>query len=134
MPCFVIVSSTQRGKAVNAILCDAGPSGYPDRKTDTPVTATVAAEDSLTIDNETQPRSIISCTGVNGVVTYLINGSTSSLRNRERRAKLAKALAMLNQIRDVLMPLVTTSEEESDGLVAEGLGQIYNWMAEERND
>jgi hypothetical protein len=34
-------------------------------------------------------------------------------------------------IRDVLVPLITASDEH-DGLAAEGLGLIYNWIAEER--
>jgi hypothetical protein len=110
-------------------MCDPGASGYPDRKTDTPITVTIA-EDSLTIDDETQSRSIISCTGVNGTTTYLINGATSNLRNSERRAALAKAAVLLDQLRDYMHPLITQSEHST--LAAEGLGYLYNWFHDER--
>jgi hypothetical protein len=112
-------------------MCDPGASGYADRKTDTPITVTIS-ENSLSIDDEPRPREIISASGLNGVVTYLINGSTSSFRNRERRLELAKALSLLNQLRDVLVPLIESSEGEHDGLAGEGMGQIYGWIAEEK--
>jgi hypothetical protein len=37
----------------------------------------------LCVDGEN--RAIISCVGENGVTTFLINGGTARLRNRERR-------------------------------------------------
>jgi hypothetical protein len=131
MPCFVIVSSAQRDKPIDAVMCDSTITGYPDRKSDVPIKIT-AIEDSLTIEGELRPRSIISCTGMNGTITYLVDGSTAALRNRERRVALAKALSMLNQLRDVLVPLIESSEGEHDGLAGEGMGQIYGWIAEER--
>jgi hypothetical protein len=62
----------------------------------------------------------------------MVDGSTSSLRNRERRLEMAKANALLNQLRDVLVPLIESSEGEHDGLAGEGMAQIYGWISEER--
>jgi hypothetical protein len=129
MPCFVIVSSAQRDKTVEAIMCDPGALGYPDRKSDVPVRVTVS-EKTLLIDNEPRPRSIISSVGENGTMTLMVDGSTQQLRNRERRVALAKTSALLDQLRDHLLALREECEDFS--LVAEGLGQIYNWIAEER--
>jgi hypothetical protein len=119
MQAFIITSSAQRDKAIDAIMCDSSVTGYPDRRSDVPVKVTVA-ENSLVIHGELRPRSIISCVGQNGVVTYLIDGSTSGLRNRERRVALAKTSALLDQLRDHLLALKDEGEDFS--LVAEGLG------------
>jgi hypothetical protein len=67
---------------------------------------------------------------MNGTTTYLVDGSTSALRNRERRVALAKASTLLDQLRDHFLTL----REESEGfsLAAEGLGELYNWLHDER--
>lgn len=51
MPCFVITSPAHRG--AQAILCDPGPLGHPDRRTDVPIKVAVT-EKSVTIDDEPQ--------------------------------------------------------------------------------
>jgi hypothetical protein len=130
MPSFLIVSSQQRkaGQSIDAILCGPGITGSPDRKSGTPVKATIA-ERTITIDNEPRPRSIISTVGQNGVITYLIDGSTKQLRNRERRTALGNALSQLNQLTKTLRPLIATSD---DKLASEGLGLLFNWIHDER--
>jgi hypothetical protein len=76
------------------------------------------------------PRGIISTTGLNGTVTYLVDGSTSSLRNRERRIALAKASALVDQLRDHFLTLRDESEDFS--VAAEGLGELYNFLHDEK--
>jgi len=130
MPSFVITSSAHTvGKTINARLCPPGPSGYADERSAVPVKATIS-ERTLRIDDEPRPRSIISCRGENGVTTYLVGGSTQAVRNAERRAALAKALAQLKQLAASLRPLTATSEEGE--LAVEGLGLLFNWLADER--
>jgi hypothetical protein len=106
---------------IDAILRDPGVTGSPDKSSGTPVKATIS-ERSITIDSEPRPRSIISTVGVNGKTTYLLDGSTRQLRNRERRAALVRASALLNQLRDALRPLTAASEEPE--LASEGLGLL----------
>src|SRR5215813_7131112 len=125
MPSFVITSSVHTvGKTIDAILCGPDATGHPDRRSDVPVKAMIS-ERSLRIDDEPRPRSIISCRGENGVTTYLVGGSTQAVRNAERRAALAKALAQLKQLAASLRPLTATSEEGE--LAVEGLGLLFNW-------
>jgi hypothetical protein len=126
MPCFVIATEhCQIGKTIDAVLCDIGPAGYPNRSTDVPIKTTIG-EDTLLIDGES--RDIISRVGENGVTTYLI--SSIALHNRERRIALAKASVLLDQLRNHLLAL--KDEGEDFTLVAEGLGQIYNFLHDER--
>jgi len=47
----------------------------------------------------------------NGVTTFLVDGSTRGLRNRERRAALARGSELLRQLTSTLMPLAAESEE-----------------------
>jgi len=111
MPAFVIVQQLwKRGAAADAVLCAPGALGFPDRKTSVPVKATIA-EKTITIDNEPRARAIISSTGINGVTTFLVDGSTKGLRNRERRAALVRAAELLRQLTSTLMPLAAESEE-----------------------
>jgi hypothetical protein len=119
MPSYVIVQSGfDRIGETKATLCDPGVLGFPDRRTDVPVKATIT-EKSITIDDEPRARAIISSMGENGVTTFLVDGSTRGLRNRERRAALARALWLLQQLTSTLMPF--TAESEEPGLVAETL-------------
>src|SRR5262249_31983035 len=74
-----------------------------DRRTDVPVRAQRLSEQLLSVDGE--PRGIIWSIGENGVTTFLVNGSTRGVRNRERRVALAKATGLLEQLTSSLMPL-----------------------------
>jgi hypothetical protein len=130
MPSFIIIEKAHSpGKPMDAIMCDPTAVGYPDKKSGVPVKATIS-DNAIQIDDEPRPRSIISILGANGVTTFTVDGSTKALRNRTRRAALAKALSELNQLTTTLRPLVDASAEPE--LAAEGLGLIYNWIADER--
>ena len=59
----------------------------------------------------------------------MVAGSTAAVRNAERRAALAKALAQLQQLATSLRPLTATSEEGE--LAIEGLGLLFNWFVGE---
>jgi tetratricopeptide (TPR) repeat protein len=60
---------------------------------------------------------------MNGTTTYLVDGSTARLRNRERRRELARASSLLDQLRDHLMRF--KEEGEPPEFIAEGLGLLY---------
>src|SRR5215831_14139471 len=109
MPAFVIVESKRIGETIEATLCDPGVLGFPDRRTGVPVRVRLVSEQTLSVDGD--PRGIISCVGENGTTTFLVNGSTRSLRNRERRAALARASGLLQQLTTSLMALQAESEE-----------------------
>jgi hypothetical protein len=129
MPAYVIVQRLgKRGDAVDAVLCAPGVLGFPDRKTAVSVRIRRVSEQVLAVDGE--PRGIISSMGENGVTTFLVDGSTRGLRNRERRAALARASELLRQLRSTLMPL--TAESEEPGFVAENLQLLFDWITEER--
>jgi hypothetical protein len=90
MPSYVIMQSAGRiGETVQATLCNPSVTGFPDRRSDVPVQARLVSEQMLCVDDE--PRRIIWSTGENGVTTFLVDGSTRGVRNRERRAALARA-------------------------------------------
>ena len=130
MPSFIITSSSHIvGRPIDALLCGPGATGYPDPRDAVPVRAMIS-ERSIRIDDEPRQRAIISCTRMNGTTTYLVDGSTAAVRNRERRAALSKALAQLQQLAASLRPL--QAESEDPALVTEGLGLLYNWVGDER--
>jgi hypothetical protein len=60
----------------------------------------------------------------------LINGSASSIRNRERRVALARASGLLQQLRSSLMPLLAESADPEP--VAENLQRLFDWITRER--
>src|SRR5262249_17807655 len=128
MPSFVITSSAHTvGKTINARLCPPGPSGYADERSAVPVKATIS-ERTLRIDDEPRPRSIISCTGVNG-----IHISSTAARNRSPMPRAALRWlrpAQLQQLTRTLRPLQAQSEQPE--LAFEGLGLLFNWFADER--
>jgi hypothetical protein len=129
MPSYVIVQSSKRiGETTEAILCDPGVLGFPDRRTDVPVQARLVSERMLSIDGESRP--IIWSMGRNGTTTYLLEGSSKAVRNRERRVALAHASELLRQLTSTLMPLATESEEPE--AVAENLQLLFDWIASER--
>src|SRR5215831_14734448 len=129
MPAFVIVQRLGKlGDAVDAVLCAPGALGFPDRKTSVPVRVRLASEQVLCVDDE--PRRIVSSVGQNGTTTYLVEGSSKAVRNRERRAALARASELLKQLTSSLMPLAAESEERE--LVAETLQLLFDWIARER--
>jgi hypothetical protein len=128
MPSYVIVQSAGRiGETVEAILCDLGVGGSPDRGTDVPVRVRRTSEKTLCVDDEA--RRIIWSVGENGVVTFLVDGG-KAVRNRERRAALARGSELLRQLTSTLMPLAGESAEPE--LVAETLQQLFDWIAGER--
>jgi hypothetical protein len=73
---------------------------------------------------EPRPRAIVSSTGINGTTTYLVGGSTSRLRNADRRRALARARAQLQQFATTIRPL--TGAE-----TAESLQLLFDWLNEE---
>src|SRR5215472_6861577 len=102
MPSYVITQSSGRiGETIEATLCDPGVTGFPDRRTDVPVRVRRTSEQTLCVDGE--PRRIIWGEGGNGTATFLVNGSTRGLRNRERRVALARASELLKQLTSSLM-------------------------------
>jgi hypothetical protein len=126
MPAFVIMESAGRiGETVDATMFAPNVAGFPDRRTGVPVKATIS-EKALTIDDEPCPRSIISCAGKNGTTTYLVDGSSQAVRNRERRATLAKASTLLQQLTYCLEPLAAESDDPA--LAMEGLGMLFDWL------
>ena len=99
MPAYVITPSLGRiGETIDATLCDPSVSGYPDRRTDVPVRVRRVSEQTLLVDGA--PRRIIWSMGGDGVTTCLIDGSTKALRNRERRAALARASGLGDGVHD----------------------------------
>jgi hypothetical protein len=129
MPSYVIVHSSRRiGEPFEATLCQPGPLGFPDRKTAVPVQVRLVSEQVLAIDGEN--RWIISCVGESGVTTFLVNGTGRAVRNRERRAALARASELLKQLTSSLMPLAPESAEPE--LVAENLQILSDWLTTER--
>jgi hypothetical protein len=132
MPAFIIVQQSGRtGEAVDAVLCDpSAATGYPDRRSDVPIKATMISDKAIRIDDEPHPRAIISAVGENGTATILVGGSTRGLRNRERRVALAKVSGLLQQLAAELKPLA--AESEGRGLVTEALGLLWNWLSDER--
>ena len=128
MPAYVITPSLGRiGEAIDATLCDPGVLGFPDRRTDVPVQVRRTSERMLSIDGE--PRRIISSEGRNGTTTFLVDGG-KSIRNRVRRAALARASELLRQLTSSLMPL--TAESAEPELVAESVQLLFDWIATER--
>jgi hypothetical protein len=129
MPAFVIVQRLGKlGDAVDAVLCAPGALGFPDRKTSVPVRVQRLSEQLLSIDGEN--RRIISCVGQNGTTTYLVEGSSKAVRNRERRVGLARASELLKQLTSTLMPL--TAESADPERVAENLQRLFDWITRER--
>jgi hypothetical protein len=124
MPAFVIVHGFERIGQTDAIICDPSPVGVPDRKTATPVRVRLLDERTLSVDGEI--CGIISNVGENGVSTILVNSSTRSMRDRERRAALAKASTLLQQLTSCLEPLATVSDDPA--LAMEALGMLFDWL------
>jgi hypothetical protein len=129
MPSYVIVQSSKRiGETTEAILCDPGVLGFPDRRTDVPVRIRRVSEQVLSVDGKN--RGIISCVGGSGTTTFLVDGSSNAVRNRERRVALARASGLLQQLTSSLMPLAGGSAEPE--VVAENLQILFDWIARER--
>src|SRR5262245_35007922 len=129
MPSFVIVSAGRIGEVIDAVICDPHiATGVPDRTSDTPVRIKIVSEKTLIVDGA--PHQIISTVGINGRTTFLINGSSKGLRNRERRIGLAKASSLLQQLAASLKPIQAESGEP--GLATEGLALLFGWIAAER--
>ena len=127
MPSYVIMQSAARiGDTVEAILCDLGVAGSPDRGTDVPVRVRRISEKTLCVDDE--PRRIIWGVGENGAITFLVDGG-KGVRNRERRVALARASELLKQLTSSLMALRTESAEPE--VVAETLQLLFDWMQRE---
>jgi len=127
MPSYVIVRSARIGETVAATLCDLTVAGSPDRGTDVPVRVRRISEKTLCVDDE--PRRIIWGVAENGALTFLVDGG-KAVRNRERRAALARALGYLQQLTSTLMPLAAESAEPES--VAETLQLLFDWIARER--
>ena len=110
MPSYLIVQSGfDRIGETEATLCDPGVLGFPDCKTAVPVQARLVSERMLSIDGE--PRRVVWSMEENGITTFLVDGSTKGLRNRERCAALARASGLLQQLTTSLMALAVESAE-----------------------
>jgi hypothetical protein len=130
MPSFLIMTPGRTGEATDAVLCDPNTvTVYPDRASAVPVKATIS-EKAIRIDDEPRPRAIISAVGKNGISTILISGTTGALQNRERRAALARASSLLQQLASCVTPLKSDSDEP--GLLVEALGLLFDWIRDER--
>src|SRR5262249_554539 len=129
MPSYVFVQSGSNriGETIEAMLCDPGVAGFPDRRTDVPVRVRLVSEQVLAVDDEL--RRVIWREGRNGAITFLVDGG-KGVRNRERRVVLARASGLLQQLTSSLMPLAAESEEPE--VVAETLQQLFDWIARER--
>jgi hypothetical protein len=131
MPAFVIFPAGRPYRPgeeiISATLSDPGPSGYPDSRSAVSVKVKLINERTLSVDGVN--RAIISCEILNGVTRYLVDGSTQALRNCERRVALARALAHLRQLGDIIMPLKPESERPE--LITESLGMLFDWFAVE---
>jgi hypothetical protein len=94
MPSFVIAHGPGRtGQTFDAVICDpSAATGHPDRRSAVPVKIRLVNDRTFAVDGEN--REIISTTGMNGTTTYLVDGSTARLRNRERRRELARASSL----------------------------------------
>jgi hypothetical protein len=97
----------QAGQITDAIMCGPNATGFPDRQSDVPVKPLIS-DNTIKIDDEPRSRRIVFSTGQNGKTTFLVDGSASSIHNRE---------------------LITTSEEPE--LASEGLGLLFNWFHDE---
>jgi hypothetical protein len=130
MPSFIVVKSAiSASEATDAIMCEPNAvTGVPDRRTDVPVQVSLVNEHTLSVDGVN--HRIASSVGANGTTTYLVNGSSKSLRNRERRVALATATDLLRQLTAVLRPLATASAEPET--VTENLQMLFDWVREER--
>jgi hypothetical protein len=127
---YVIVKSSRRiGESIEAMLCELGPLGYPDRKTNVPVQVRRLSEQVLCVDGEN--HRIISCVGENGVTTYLVDGTRKAVLDRERRVALAKAAELLKQLSSILLPLMGEGAERR--VVAESLQLLSNLIAAARD-
>jgi hypothetical protein len=73
-------------------------------------------------------RAIISTVGQDGVTTYLVDGCSKRLVNRERRIALNNAFAQLRQLTAILRLPIAASD---DKLASEGLGLLFNWLRDE---
>lgn len=127
MPSFIVVSTPCRvGQMVPASHCDLNAAGGPDKRSGVPVNIRVASEKMLFVDDE--PRQILQAWGGNGKTSYLIRGSTQTLRDADRRRELARGHALLRQVRDCLLPLKADSEDP--GLLILGCKKCSNGSEE----
>ncbi len=117
MPSYVIVQSGfEIGETIAATLCAPGVAGLPVR-------VCLVSEQVLFVDDVL--RGIIWSEGGSGTTTFLVDGGTKSIRNRERRAALARASELLKQLTSSLMPLAAESAEPR-------LQLLFDWIARER--
>jgi hypothetical protein len=127
MPCYVIVRSGFRrtGETIDATLCEPNIFGFPNHKTDVPVRVRLVSEQVLAVDGEN--HRIISCVGESGTTTYLVNGSSKGVRNRERRVALARASELSEQLRRVV-----TALGPGDNAILQHLEAVAGWLSSER--
>ncbi len=132
MPSFIVVSKPCRiGETVPALHYDPAATGWPDKKSATPIKIRLAPDErSLFVDDEQQPRSIVSTVGRNNETEYLVTGSSKSLRNAERRRQLERASALLQQAGKALMALRADSDEPET--VTAALAELRIWLNRER--
>jgi hypothetical protein len=128
MPYVTMRGSFDRTGEATAMLSDLGADGTPDRKRKVPVKIRRISEHALAVDGE--PRRIVWCRGGNGKTVFLVDGSRRDSANRERRAALARASVLLNQLRDQL--LVLKDGSAAPEFIIEGLGALFEWTSRER--
>jgi hypothetical protein len=128
MPAFVIASSRPDGTGkLDAVICSPLDGYGPDRKSAVPVQIECINDQVLAVDG--QPHEIMSTSGGNGTITYLIEFNMQRLRNRTQRLALAQAKAQLQRFRDVVAPII--AENEHPQRAREGLRLLTAWLDEE---
>jgi hypothetical protein len=125
MPSFVIIKSGR-----DAVLCDAGRSGYPDLQHGVPVTIRSASESTILLDDEKAPRAILSSTGQNDEVVLLVSGSSKNTKDRQKRAALARAARLLSELSATIKPMLSAST--CPEVASSGVQQLSDWISRER--
>jgi hypothetical protein len=114
----------------DAVLCDAGRSGYPDQQHGVPVTIRSASESTILLDDEKAPRAILSSTGQNDEVVLLVSGSSKNTKDRQKRAALVQAAVLARDLGIVLRPIIASSVQPE--LASGALRQVLDFIELER--
>jgi hypothetical protein len=122
MPAFVIDGPT------GTVLCSPNSAtGEPDKKSAVPVQASITSS-QIQIVGEQRPRSIISSTGGNGRRTFLVDGSTAALRNKDRRRGLHKARSLLYDLERTMRQLTVAADTNDCEPIRQSLQTLFDWV------
>jgi hypothetical protein len=126
MPAFVITTANK----AEAVLCSSNVNGQPDKRSAIPVKATISATHIL-IGGEAFHRRIISANGCNGITTFLVDGTTKQLQNRERRRGLHKARSLLHDLERILRQLTAEADTKDYQPIRQSLQTLFDWVHKE---